>query len=144
MKKKALSPSIFILIVFSITIGFIWGFYFPKFFPNSEIYIKDHTSMSPYHFLWNFFKCFSWLAFVIILSYAISFFDKKFYQNEILKERWFNLSKNIFLNQLSSIIIYSSYISIFWYLMRLLTIFLNSIWKGAFCNSVALLITFIQ
>ena len=127
MKKKALSPSIFILIVFCILIGIIWGGYFHKIFPNSEIYIKDSTSMSPYHFLWNFFKCFSWASFCLISAYAISFFDKKIYQNEILKERWFNLSKNNFLNQLSSIIIYSSGFSGFWYLMRLLTIFLNSI-----------------
>ena len=92
-----------------------------------EIYIKDYTSMSPYLFLWNFVKFFLWASLCLISAYAISFFDKKFYQNEILKERWFNLSKNNFLNQLSSIIIYSSGFSGFWYLMRLLTIFLDSI-----------------
>jgi len=127
MKKKALSPSIFILIVFCILIGIVWGGYFSKIFPNSEIYRKDSTSMSPYFFLWNFFKFFSWASLCLISAYIISFFDKKFYQNEFLKERWFNLSKNIFLNQFSSIIIYSSIFSGLWYLMRLLTIFLNSI-----------------
>tara|TARA_B100001142_G_scaffold702_1_gene689 strand:+ start:322 stop:705 length:384 start_codon:yes stop_codon:yes gene_type:complete len=127
MKKGALSSSIFILIVFSILTGFIWGIYFPKFFPNSELYLKDNTSMSLYHFLWNFLKIFVWLSFILIFAFIIGFFDKKFYQNEILKERWFNLSKNNFLNQLSSIIIYSSIFSGFWYLIRLLTVFLNSI-----------------